>query len=51
MHYISGVDALAPPLPPDIWDPLPAAAQALILALQAQVVALTSALEGDATDP
>ena len=34
------MDTVAPPLPPDIWDPLPAAAQALILALQAQVVAL-----------
>ena len=40
MQYISGMDTVAPPLPPDIWDALPAAAQARIMALQAQVVAL-----------
>ena len=40
MQYISGMDAVAPPLPPAIWDALPAEGRALILALQAQVVAL-----------
>ena len=41
MQYISGMDAVAPPLPPDIWDALPAEGRrALTLAVQAQVVAL-----------
>jgi transposase len=40
MQYISGMDAVAPPLPPAIWDALPAEGRALILALRAQVVAL-----------
>ena len=40
MQYISGMDAVAPPLPPAIWDALLAEGRALILALQAQVVAL-----------
>ena len=40
MQYISGMDAVAPPLPPTIWAARPSAGSALILALQAQVVAL-----------
>ena len=40
MQYISGMEAVALPLPPAIWDALPAEGRALILALQAQVVAL-----------
>jgi hypothetical protein len=39
MQSISGMDAAALPMSPDIWDILPADGRALMLAFQAQVVA------------
>ena len=50
MRYVSGMDAVAPPLPPAVWDALPAEGRALILALQTQPRELQARLGQDSSN-